>query len=1160
MQKWRDAIFVPQACGKMSKLALSSAVLSLLFSPALVNGQDDEEEVFELSPFTVDAGASDGYLTKSTTAGTRLRTNVKDLGAQIDIFSKEFLDDIAASDPEEAFLYSINVENEQENPLYEDGKRAIFERSTPNTASARGLGDPRTTGSTRGRDFFGTSFRLHNYNTENLAISSGPNSILFGLGKPGATINSSVKRALTNRDFGSVGLKFDNHGSKSFNFDYNKVLIEDKLALRVALLDGNKDSFLQGSYDDQNRLYGTLTYKLNDRASFRVHYEDIDEVDAPTQYRMFQDYVSPWLMDGNGEIWDPLTDDDGQQPLWMRGQPGVAPFIYAGDNGVIDQSVVPIMRWNNKWGSRSEEARNYMRDVNNPSHRRYNPNSFWFEEGYDASLDRREVTFGPEVLDALGLPFDELNPWGDTMRRTRKGDIFTAFAEFNPFENFHVEVGYNTEENDGRQFGYNRSFNYGVDIDLAKYLPHSTDENPIPNPMVGQFYQADRGWGWQQNETEDEFRVTASYQYDFRDKDFVGDRLAGVLGHHQLAYLFSDRRTTQIRANSFQTYGFNTDGGLPSFARRNPDPWVNYFDDKGFMSVAVRSYLTANNGYQNQVARIGDTIWEPGAELLTLPDPAGDRGDLRATFWSEEVGSNRLFSFDRSIKSNMVAYQGFFWGDRIILTYGKREDDVSQRVLAGQGDRARNYSRAEHQAGTVPSNVQLGGYFPWYTSLDWEAEYPAGDTNSNETKGIVFRPNGIANWISFFYNEATNNEAGTIRFDVDGSFHDPQTGTGEDYGIRLDLLEDKLTFKINEFKTAATNGSTPGSQVDGGIRGIIKDFEQFYFDVNPQNYVADGFDLFGQQDLFLPVVDRSAEGTEYTLSAQPKPGWNVRFTAAKTESVLNNIATSYIEWGENRANFWSGVQWNEEIFDGSFRPVVDWWHPDDPRETEVVIGDNGMPLTSAEKRLLAGFTRPDPSTTSGLEEANNGAIIVYRTKIGEPGDTPLTGWSNVGRNDGNSETLEEEYIRRFLVNAKARAGAFEGSSNPNVRKWRMNFSTSYQFQDGKWKGWRFGMSARFREAGIIGYDKKTIEDNGNTLSVIDVTKPYYNDDEVFWDGMVSYRGSLRDGAFRYRVQLNVRNMFDNSDLYSTDKISTGRSIKWATFEPRTYILSTNFDF
>lgn len=50
----------------------------------------DDEYVIELSPFQVDASDQQGYTVKSTTSGNRLRTDLKDVGAQIDVFSKDF--------------------------------------------------------------------------------------------------------------------------------------------------------------------------------------------------------------------------------------------------------------------------------------------------------------------------------------------------------------------------------------------------------------------------------------------------------------------------------------------------------------------------------------------------------------------------------------------------------------------------------------------------------------------------------------------------------------------------------------------------------------------------------------------------------------------------------------------------------------------------------------------------------------------------------------------------------------------------------------------------------------------------------------------------------------------------------------------------------------
>ena len=55
------------------------------------------EEVVALSPFIVTSDKDTGYAATNTLAGTRLNTPVKDLGASISIYTKDFLDDIGAT-------------------------------------------------------------------------------------------------------------------------------------------------------------------------------------------------------------------------------------------------------------------------------------------------------------------------------------------------------------------------------------------------------------------------------------------------------------------------------------------------------------------------------------------------------------------------------------------------------------------------------------------------------------------------------------------------------------------------------------------------------------------------------------------------------------------------------------------------------------------------------------------------------------------------------------------------------------------------------------------------------------------------------------------------------------------------------------------------------
>ena len=85
-----------------------------LLSAALIpfgwlNAQEDEE-VYDLSPFTVDETGDIGYSATSTLAGTRLNTNLRDIGASISIVNEEFLDDTASDNMMDVLLFTPNTE------------------------------------------------------------------------------------------------------------------------------------------------------------------------------------------------------------------------------------------------------------------------------------------------------------------------------------------------------------------------------------------------------------------------------------------------------------------------------------------------------------------------------------------------------------------------------------------------------------------------------------------------------------------------------------------------------------------------------------------------------------------------------------------------------------------------------------------------------------------------------------------------------------------------------------------------------------------------------------------------------------------------------------------------------------------------------------------
>ena len=198
--------------------------------------EEDEEEVYELSPFTIDATQDEGYLATTTLAGTRIRTSTRDIGASISIITEEFLEDTGATDAESLLYHVGNVEvggvlGNFANANLDNSSTAVSRADPQRGQRIRGL-----VRATNTRDYFQTDIPFDTYNTARVTLNRGPNSVLFGLGSPGGIINNSTKRAIMGDDRGAIFVRLNHTGGHRETFDYNKTLIQDRLAVRVALL------------------------------------------------------------------------------------------------------------------------------------------------------------------------------------------------------------------------------------------------------------------------------------------------------------------------------------------------------------------------------------------------------------------------------------------------------------------------------------------------------------------------------------------------------------------------------------------------------------------------------------------------------------------------------------------------------------------------------------------------------------------------------------------------------------------------------------------------------------------------------------------------------------------------------------------------------------
>ncbi len=265
-------------------LAISSGRISAQAAPAAPVTTEDEPIV--LSPFVVDASEDAGsYQATATLAGTRIRTDLKDVASSISVVTAQFLKDTGAKNSQDLLVYTTNTEvgGVQGNFAGVGGtfingatEGSNFLKPQSNTR-VRGLDSADNT-----RDFFLTDIPWDSYNVGRVDLQRGPNSILFGIGSPAGIINASLNTA-TFHTGGNVENRVGSFGTVRTSLDYNYVLLKRELAVRFSALDDDTKYRQNPAFHKDRRLYGALRWdpKLfgensSAHTTFRINYEHGD--------------------------------------------------------------------------------------------------------------------------------------------------------------------------------------------------------------------------------------------------------------------------------------------------------------------------------------------------------------------------------------------------------------------------------------------------------------------------------------------------------------------------------------------------------------------------------------------------------------------------------------------------------------------------------------------------------------------------------------------------------------------------------------------------------------------------------------------------------------------------------------------------------------------
>ncbi|MBC7367241.1 MAG: TonB-dependent receptor plug domain-containing protein [Undibacterium sp.] len=272
-----------------------------------------------LNPFTVETARDRGYAAASTLAGTRLNTPLRDVGASISVYTKNLFNDLGATHHNDLLIYATGIEAGGPGGNFSNGANDINDpsvvgdgsRTSPQTQwRTRGLAAPNAT-----RGFFVSDIAGDAYNTEAITVSRGPNAILFGVGSPAGVVDTTLIRPDLARDSSRVDVRYGDNDSLRDVIDFNRVLIPQKLAFRLAALRDDERFDQRPAYENKRRVFGTVAYEPFRTTAFRASFESgSTRANRPFQVLPF-DSISPQWKAAGRLTWDwNYYDDPARNP------------------------------------------------------------------------------------------------------------------------------------------------------------------------------------------------------------------------------------------------------------------------------------------------------------------------------------------------------------------------------------------------------------------------------------------------------------------------------------------------------------------------------------------------------------------------------------------------------------------------------------------------------------------------------------------------------------------------------------------------------------------------------------------------------------------------------------------------------------------------------
>ena len=874
-----------------ASLATGPAIAQTLAGAvATARPADSGDKVIEMSPFTVEASVKDvGYYAENTLAGSRMNSKITDLAAAISVVTAEQLRDTAAIDINDVFAYEANTEGTRNySAVAIDSAGGVDDQiqRAPETANrVRGMGAPDFA-----VDYYAglSGMPADAYNTQRFTINRGPNSVLFGLGTAAGIVNQTQARANLEKNSTTLTTRASSWDGYRASFGLNRVLLDHKLALYVAGLYDTRGYRLQPSYDRTKRYFGAVTFQPFKRTQLRVNYEHYENKNRRPNSFTPTDEITPWRQAGS-PTWNAFTyqttvnrvtsapiTNDALLPTGLFADTGYmrpAQFI---DHGQIALWTVQRLGNNTLFGGLDS-----------------NPN-LSNRMAYAASDIRRLRGTRYPLFSMVGITDKSLYDWDHVNAVSLNtaesaGSTLQLTFEQQLLRNLYFEAGYFRQEFKP----ITRNFLNGtMNILMPDVNERLVDGSPNPF-FLRPYYQAGAPSEGRTPQTNEILRGQLGYALDFTGR-------AGWtkwFGRHRVLGL-AEERDVETSTERYFEYVTTKTGWT------NINPHVGPTAQKN----VYRRYYVGPAGAGLAYAP-GQVFW--GGQTATFRSYRPTAVNSATGTWVDETLTTEAMlglpgdsSQQRTI-SQSLTMQNFFWGDRLITTFGWRTD--------------KNRSRRSEAVVVDPATYRVDPTnFHTYIK-PWDRV-----EGTTTTKGVVFRP---LSWLSLRYNESDNFRVSSLTYFLDGSVLPLPGGKGKDYGFGLSLLDNKLTAIFNWYESgqlgsySGSGGTSAGRTMTIDSTFILPWIRDYLTRTEPAGTTAEQIATKALQLAKLPAeyagqtashaysdtTDITSKGFELTLNYNLTQTWNVKFTAGQQKTIETNIGPRLAAWWAAREAVWKSL-------------------------------------------------------------------------------------------------------------------------------------------------------------------------------------------------------------------------------------------------------------